>query len=193
LLVCVKWQLIAARNHFPKSLANWTQPTSINTSAVIIALQPNRQSPYLHKLAIVTVTSFSLWRHAPVPIMTSFATELATPTITDTLACLIYKDYWLATRQIEETTRASPYHVAEHHPAYNLTLNEAVDLAQNCSLFPLVWKDNRRGQVTQATTGRIHFTHPTNSVTAPKVTQSTDPTREHRPPDSSFLLFFITG
>jgi len=27
LLVCVKWQLIAARNRFPKSLANWTRPT----------------------------------------------------------------------------------------------------------------------------------------------------------------------
>jgi len=28
LLVCVKWQLIAARNRFPKSLANWTRPCS---------------------------------------------------------------------------------------------------------------------------------------------------------------------
>jgi len=45
------------------------------------ALQPVatcRQSPYLHKQAIV--------------IVTSFATELATPTVTDTLPRLIYKD-----------------------------------------------------------------------------------------------------
>ena len=56
-----------------------------------------RQSPYLHKPAIVIVTSFSLWRLAPIRrsqppvlimsdvilIVTSFATELATPTVTD--------------------------------------------------------------------------------------------------------------
>jgi len=73
-----------------------------------------RQSPYLHKPAIVIVTSFSLWRHSRVSrlrrsqlpshydvilIVTSFATELVTPTVTDvstlrtgTLPRLIYRD-----------------------------------------------------------------------------------------------------
>jgi len=45
-------------------------------------------------------------------------------------------------RELEETTRASPYHVAEHRPAdlraYNLTLNEAADLAQNRPLWRLM-------------------------------------------------------
>jgi len=47
-----------------------------------------RQSPYLHKPAIVIVTSFSLSRrprsqYDVILIVTSFATELATPTVTD--------------------------------------------------------------------------------------------------------------
>jgi len=45
------------------------------------------------------------------------------------------------TRELEETTRASLYHVAEHQRdlrAYNLTLNEAVDLAQNHPLWRLM-------------------------------------------------------
>jgi len=61
-----------------------------------------RQSPYLHKPAIVIVTSFPLWRHWRVSrlrahsfrchydvilIVTSFATELATPTVTDVRTC----------------------------------------------------------------------------------------------------------
>jgi len=49
------------------------------------------QSPYLHKPATVIVTSFSLWHLAHsthshydvILIVTSFATELVTPTITD--------------------------------------------------------------------------------------------------------------
>jgi len=43
-------------------------------------------------------------------------------------------------REQEETTRASLYHVAEHCPvrSHNLTLNEAVDLAQNCPLCRLM-------------------------------------------------------
>jgi len=68
-----------------------------------------RQSPYLHKPAIVIVTSFSLLRPAPtgagsprfhydvILIMTSFATQLTTPPAvtdvrTDTLPRLTYKD-----------------------------------------------------------------------------------------------------
>jgi len=67
-----------------------------------------RQSPYLHKPAIVIVTSFSLTTsraygagsprsHYDVTVtVTSFATELATPTVTDertdTLPRLMYKD-----------------------------------------------------------------------------------------------------
>ena len=65
-----------------------------------------RQSPYLHKPATVTVTSFSLWRlvptalaarsHYDVILIVTLATELATPTVTDvrtdTLPRLIYKD-----------------------------------------------------------------------------------------------------
>ena len=41
---------------------------------------------------------------------------------------------------LEETTRASSYHVAEHGDlrSYNLTLNEAVDLAQNRPLWRLM-------------------------------------------------------
>jgi len=70
------------------------------------ALQPVatcRQSPYLYKPAIVIMTSFAslapVVLAAPVLIMTSFATELATCSITDeralhtdTLARLLYKD-----------------------------------------------------------------------------------------------------
>ena len=68
-----------------------------------------RQSPYLHKPAIVIVTSFSLWRlartalAAPLLIMTSFSLwrhsllswprpPLRTYVRTDTLPRLIYKD-----------------------------------------------------------------------------------------------------
>jgi len=65
--------------------------------------------PYLHKPATVIVTTFSLWRrgarssrsHYDVTlIVTSSATELATPTVTgvtnvrtDALPRLIYKDF----------------------------------------------------------------------------------------------------
>ena len=60
------------------------------------------QSPYLRP-SVIIVTSFSLWRRAPtalsalaapILIMTSFATELATPTVTDvrTLPRLMYRD-----------------------------------------------------------------------------------------------------
>jgi len=61
-----------------------------------------RQSPYLHKPAIVIVTSFSLWRLAPtalatpVLIMTSFSLWRHSPLrayVTDTLPCLIYNDF----------------------------------------------------------------------------------------------------
>jgi len=60
-----------------------------------------RHSPYLHKPAVVILTSFSLWRlalAAPILITTLFATELAVPTVTDvrtdTLLRLIYKGSW---------------------------------------------------------------------------------------------------
>jgi len=61
-----------------------------------------RQSPYLHKPAIVIVTSFSLWRLAPtalatpVLIMTSFSLWRHSPLrayVTDTIPRLIYKDF----------------------------------------------------------------------------------------------------
>ena len=58
-------------------------------------MQPWLHVANRHKPAIVIVTSFSLWRLAPtalaatgshydvILIVTSFATELATPTVTD--------------------------------------------------------------------------------------------------------------
>jgi len=50
------------------------------------------------------------------------------------------------TREVEETTRASPYHVQWDPRAYNLTLNEAADLAQNRPLWRLM-----------STCGATHF------------------------------------
>jgi len=74
-----------------------------------------RQSPYLHKPAVIIMTSFHYdvirasrsygarsprSRYDVILIMTSFATELATPSVTDrrtlrtdTIARLIYKDF----------------------------------------------------------------------------------------------------
>ena len=59
------------------------------------------QSPYLHKPAIVIVTSLSLWCRSSILITTSLAAELATTPLQtykhrDTLPRLIYKDdCWL--------------------------------------------------------------------------------------------------
>ena len=63
---------------------NSVKALSARLLSLTTAVQPMatcRQSPYLHKPAIVTVTSF--------------ATELATPTVTDTLPRLMYKDSYL--------------------------------------------------------------------------------------------------
>ena len=58
-----------------------------------------RQSPYLHKPAIIIIIRSPRSHYDVILITTSFATELATPSVTDertlrtdTLPRLIYKD-----------------------------------------------------------------------------------------------------
>jgi len=63
-------------------------------------MDTRRQSPYLHKPAIVIVTSFSLWRHSHYDVIgaTPTVTDVRTNERTDTLPRLIYKDI---TRAVE--------------------------------------------------------------------------------------------
>ena len=99
-----------------------------------------RQSPYLHKPAIVIVTSFSWWRRSPTAlaapvlimtslIVTSFATELVTPIVTDertyatdTLPRL-YKD----TQQLQLSL--------SKHTSYNANTRPIYLNIQKCNVF----------------------------------------------------------
>jgi len=74
------------------------------------------QSPYLHKPAVVIVMSFSLWRLAPTAYgarsphyhcdvfryWAGHAHCYGRTYVTDTVACLIYKDSWLSCQQLHD-------------------------------------------------------------------------------------------
>ena len=74
-------------------LLQWLYPLTIYSTRALQHVATCGQSPYLHKPAIIIMTSFSLWRHSlmswPRPALRTYITYACT----DTLPHLTYEDY----------------------------------------------------------------------------------------------------
>ena len=84
-----------------------TQTVHYNGTTAVQHVTTCCQSPYLHKPAIVIVTLFSLWHHS-ILIVTSFATELALPTVTDVHYGHLTMIYTAIQKKLEMWANAQP-------------------------------------------------------------------------------------